>query len=36
MVVMAAMAAASYNKFNYAAILNNDDALITYRGQGAS
>ena len=28
------MAAASYDRFDYAAILNDDDALITYRGQG--
>ena len=28
------MATAPYNKFDYAAIFNNNDALITYRGQG--
>ena len=30
----AAMAAAPHNWFNHAAIPNDDDALITYRGQG--
>ena len=34
MAVTAAIAAAPYDGFNYAAILNDDDALITYRGQG--
>ena len=29
----AAMAAAPYNKFDHAAIPNNNNALITYRGQ---
>ena len=31
---MAAMAAAPYNGFDHAAIPNDDDTLITYRGQG--
>ena len=30
----AAMAAAPHNGFDHAAIPNDDDALITYRGQG--
>ena len=30
----AAMAAAPHNGFDHAAILNNNDALITYCGQG--
>ena len=34
MAATAAMAAAPYNRFDHAAILNNDDALITYCGQG--
>ena len=33
MAATAAMAAAPYDGFNHAAILNNDDALITYCGQ---
>ena len=34
MAATAAIAAAPYNKFDYVAILNNDNALITYYGQG--
>ena len=34
MAAMAAMAAAPHDGFDYAAILNDDDALITYCGQG--
>ena len=34
MAVMAAMAAALYDGFDYAAIFNDDNALITYCGQG--
>ena len=33
MAAMAAMAAAPYNGFDYAAIFNDDDTLITYYGQ---
>ena len=33
MAATAAMAAAPYDRFNYMAIFNNDNALITYRGQ---
>ena len=32
MAAMAAMAAAPHDEFDHAAILNDDDALITYRG----
>ena len=32
----AAMAAAPHDGFDYVAIPNDDDALITYRGQGCS
>ena len=34
MAATAAMVAAPHDGFDYAAILNDDDALITYRGQG--
>ena len=34
MAAMAAMAAAPHDGFDHAAILNDDDALITYHGQG--
>ena len=34
MAATAVMAAAPYNRFDYAAILNDNDALIIYRGQG--
>ena len=36
MAATAAMAAAPLDRFDHAAIPNNDDALITYRGQGCS
>ena len=34
MAAIAAMAAAPHDEFDHAAIPNDDDALITYRGQG--
>ena len=34
MAAMVAMAAAPLNRFDHAAIPNDNDALITYRGQG--
>ena len=34
MTATAAMAAAPHNRFDHAAIPNNDNALITYCGQG--
>ena len=34
MAATAAMAAAPHDGFNYAAIPNDNNALITYRGQG--
>ena len=33
MAATAATTAAPHNRFNYAAIFNNDNALITYYGQ---
>ena len=36
MAATATMAAAPHDRFDHAAIPNDDDALITYRGQGCA